>query len=204
MATQSITQDIYLVTENILNRIVGELSSSNTKANLANQRLSINRDLHRAIGVFPIVFANIPEEYLGESCELTYGERAIILALQLFALHQQGKEQLVHASRRSDDEKQWSNLGLSLSSLRVKDESEAIDRRFNAMITAANFEELANHLRHLIKLLARTDTKVDYAQLAQDLFLFQIGYQNNIRLKWSRDYYRHFNQKKGEEGSDER
>ena len=37
------------------------------------------------------------------------------------------------------------------------------------MITATTFNELANHLRHLIKLLKSKTGKVNYAQLAQDL-----------------------------------
>lgn len=96
------------------------------------------------------------------------------------------------------------NLGASLRALRAGDATQAADRRFNAMITATTFNELANHLRHLIKLLkSKTEAKVNYAQLAQDLYWFQLGYQSDIRLKWSRDYYRHYMEGKGEESDEE-
>ncbi len=88
------------------------------------------------------------------------------------------------------------NLGASLSRLRVGDDTSAIDRRFNAMITTTSFDELANHLRHMIKLLkSKTDTQVNYPQLAQDLFWFQKGRQSSVRLKWSRSYYRYYDNK---------
>lgn len=199
--SQVVSADIYQVTSRILNLVADDLQASSTKANLANLRQSVNRDVHVATGVFPIIFSNIPEEYLGRHGYLTHGERAIILALQLFALHQQGKDQPVHVTGTAD--MSVDNLGASLRSLRVADDSQAIDRRFNAMITSSSFDELANHLRHLIKLLkSKTDTKVNYARLAQDLFWFQRGYEGDIRLKWSRAYYRHYNANKGEE-SDE-
>lgn len=201
---QLTSKNIYQVTARILNLIGSSLETSSTKANLASLRQSVNKEVHRATGVFPIIFSNIPDEYLGRTDELTDGERSIILALQLFALHQQGREQSVNLqSSELKTEKALSNLGGSLHTLRVAEDSQAVDRRFNAMITATNFDELANHLRHLIKLLkSKKDTKVNYAQLAQDLFWFQKGNESGIRLKWSRSYYRQYNEKKGE-GTDE-
>ena len=190
---------VYQATARILNLIGNDLQASSAKAHLASLRQSVNKDVHRATGVFPILFSNIPNEYLGKTDKLTDGERSIILALQLFALHQQGREQSVNAKGDAEG-KDSSDLGSSLYTLRDAD-SQAVDRRFNAMITATSFDELANHLRHLIKLLkSKTDTKVNYAQLAQDLFWFQKGYESKIRLKWSRSYYRYYNEKKGEVG----
>ncbi len=202
---QPASTSIYQMTARILHLIGSDLQASSTKAYLASLRQSVNKDVHRATGIFPVIFSSMPSEYLGRSGDLTDGERSIILALQLFALHQQGRDQSANAqSGDSKAEKALSDLGGSLHTLRVADDSQAIDRRFNAMITATSFNELANHLRHLIKLLkSKTTTKVNYAQLAEDLFWFQKGYEGQIRLKWSRSYYRHYNGGKGEE-SDEK
>lgn len=190
---------VYQVTAKILHVIASDLHVSSTKAHLADLRQSVNKDVHLATGVFPLIFSNIPAEYLGRSGALTDAERAIILALQLYALHQQGKEQNVNAQADAKER----DLGASLNSLRFADDSQAIDRRFNAMITATSFNELANHLRHLIKLLmSKTETKVNYAQLAQDLFWFQKGQASGIRLKWSRSYYREY-ANKGDENNAE-
>ena len=165
---------IYQTTARIINLIARDLQVSSTKAYLASLRRSVNKNVQLASGVFPVIFSNIPVKYLGKSGELTEAERSIILALQLYALHQQGKEETVNTRFSSKAKKPVDNIGASLSSLRIEDDNQAVDRRFNAMITAASFNELANHLRHLIKLLkAKTDTKVDYARLADDLFWFQ-------------------------------
>lgn len=200
---QLATPSIYQVTARIMKLIASDLQASSTKAYLANLRQSVNKDVHLATGVFPTIFSNTPEEYLGEHGNLTVGERSIILTLQLFALHQQGNNQSVNLQVDSKAKKASENLGKSFSYLRqIGDDSKAIDRRFNAMITATNFNELANHLRHMIKLLkSKTDSKVDYPQLAQDLFWFQKGQQSSIRLKWSRSYYRYYDNK-GEENDE--
>jgi CRISPR system Cascade subunit CasB len=191
------TPNIYQVTARILNLIASDLQASSTKAYLAGLRQSVNKDAHLATGVFPVIFSNIPEEYLGKHGSLTVGERSIILTLQLFALHQQGNNQSVNLQADSKAKTASENLGASLSRLRqVGDDSKAIDRRFNAMITATSFTELANHLRHMIKLLkSKTDAKVNYPQLAQDLFWYQKRQQSSVRLKWSRLYYRYYDNK---------
>lgn len=191
---------IYQVTTRILHLIAHDLETSSTRAHLASLRQSINKDVHQATGVFPVIFAEIPENYLGEYGELTDAERAIVLTLQLFALHQQGKLQNVNEQADAKAKSRYRDLGASLSSLRrLADDSNAIDRRFNAMITATSFTELANHLRHMIKLLkSKTDTKINYPQLAQDLFWFQKGQASSVRLQWSRSYYRYYDSKEEE------
>jgi len=195
---------IYEVMANIINLLAGDLQASSTKAYLARLRHSINKDVQWTTGVLPVVFASIPEEYLGKSGDLTPAERAIVTSLQLFALHQQGSDQLVHLQSTSIESGVRDNLGASLRALRVGDDTQAVDRSFNAMITSTNFNELSNHLRHLIKLLkSRTDAKVDYAQLAQDLFWFQVGNQSAVRLRWSRSYYKVYKDQGGEESNEE-
>jgi CRISPR system Cascade subunit CasB len=203
MVTQRATRKVYEVTMNILNIIASDLQASSSKAYLASLRQSIKRDIHWSTGVLPLVFANIPDEYLGKSAELTPVELSIITTLQLFALHQQGKEQFVHSQYDPKSRDRLNNIGASLSILRAKDESQAVDRRFNTMITSTSFSELVTHLRHMIKLLkSKSEAKVDYAQLAQDLYTFQIGYQNSIRLKWARAYFRHYKDQEGDENNE--
>ena len=49
------------------------------------------------------------------------------------------------------------------------------------------------------------DTKVDYAQLAQDLYYFGLSYEaaNRIRLKWGQQYYwQTANDEKKDEGEE--
>lgn len=70
------------------------------------------------------------------------------------------------------------------------------------MITSSTFEELSNHLRHMIRLLkSKSNVQVDYAKLAEDLYQFLRGNREKIRLSWAREYYRY--SYKGDDENDE-
>ena len=74
------------------------------------------------------------------------------------------------------------------------------------MVTSETFDNLCYHLRHLIKILKSKypNEKVNYAKLAEDLYWFSIGYEENVRLEWAREYYRENfkrDEKKGEENN---
>ena len=68
------------------------------------------------------------------------------------------------------------------------------------MITSQSFEELSNHLRQLIKILkgSKDIVKINYPKLSKDLYDFARGYDERVRLNWSRAYYSK-NISKGEE-----
>jgi len=137
-----------------------------------------------------LLFANLPEEYLGDKARITAEENAIYLSLQIYALMQQG------ASKSERGEvKSTRNIGESLRILRGDEsKAKAMDERFNTMITAGSFEELAHYLRQMVKILkANIDSPfVDYPKLAKDLFWVQKGKQDNILMDWARAYYQPF------------
>jgi CRISPR system Cascade subunit CasB len=176
------TDTVFKVTGRIIARLANTTQTSSGKATLARLRQSIGRDLSQTVEVWPEVFAELPEKFLSRNGEPTKAEKAIFTSLQLFALHQQGKNETVNSSDSKD------NIGQSLKSLR-KDDTKAIDRRFNAMITSSTFEELSNHLRHLIKLLKKGNAKISYAQLADDLFWYQNGSDDKVKFRWGQSYY---------------
>jgi CRISPR system Cascade subunit CasB len=105
-------------------------------------------------------------------------------------MYRQGKQA---PARENGQEKGSKNIGYSLSALRVGDSTAAIDRRFNALITATTYDELIHHLRQMLKLLKSKmfgETNIDFGKLAQDLYKFLVGKDENIRLSWARAYYR--------------
>lgn len=181
MAEQSIYQDV----SEILRKIDATRNTPTTNALLAQLRNSIvskNSNYVRSLGY---LMSYIPEEQLGSGEELNNYERAILVAVQMYALHQQSKSDSVLTL---DSKRQ--NLGDSLRALRSED-SKSIDRRFNIMITSRNFGHLQNQLRQFIKLLkARTNVKVNYAKLAEDLYWFLRGSKDNVKIDWSRSYYK--------------
>lgn len=183
--------NVYRETAKILRPIDEKRDKPSTRAMLANIRNSINKDSSVNMDALAFVFQNIPEEFLGFNKNLNDYEKAILTAVQMYALHQQAKIESVLKLDYEEGEKRQ-NLGDALKTIRDReDDTKAIDRRFNAMITSSNFEELSHHLRQMIKLLkAKSDAKVDYASLADDLYWFLKNQREGLKIKWSRSYYK--------------
>lgn len=181
--------NVYNVTAKILRKIDQTKDTSSTRSLFANIRNSINKSSSNNLDALAFVFNNMPEEYIGFGKELSDYEQAILTAIQMYALHQQSNEKSVLKIEYNEGEKRQ-NLGDALSTLRGSD-NKSIDRRFNAMILSSNFLQLQNHLRQFIKLLkAKSDAKVDYASVADDLFWFLKNQKDGVKIKWSRSYYK--------------
>ncbi|MCT7826294.1 MAG: type I-E CRISPR-associated protein Cse2/CasB [Lactobacillus iners] len=181
--------NVYNVTAKILRKIDQTKDTSSTRALFANIRNSINKSSSNNLDALAFVFNNMPEEYIGFGKELSDYEQAILTAIQMYALHQQSNEKSVLKIEYNEGEKRQ-NLGDALSTLRGSD-NKSIDRRFNAMILSSNYLQLQNHLRQFIKLLkAKSDAKVDYASVADDLFWFLKNQKDGVKIKWSRSYYK--------------
>ncbi len=200
-------QTVFNVTGKILSKLNHTLETGSTKAMLARLRNSLGKDISQTVDAWQEVFSEMPLDFLSADGIVTKEESAIFTALQLYALHQQGNSASVNAydltneankidSENEEDENdkisnKWMNIGYSLNALRTGEDSASIDRRFNAMITSATFQEMTVHLRHLISIFkAKSDAKINYAKLAEDLFWFQNGKQEQIRLRWGQSYYR--------------
>lgn len=180
---------VYKTSYSVLKKLDSIKDTSRAKAILAKMRSSNDSNISNNIETIAFIFSNVPEEYLGNSDKLSYQEEATLTAVQLYAIHQQAKPNSVLKLDYEEDERKQ-NIGEALSILRSAD-SESIDRRFNAMITSSNFKELKHHLIQLIKILkAKSDVKVDYAKLADDLYWYLMGQKDKIKLQWSRSYYK--------------
>lgn len=190
--TPSKRPTVHSVTNGIVFKLDQTLETSSTKATLANLRNSIGKPLSESLAIWPLMFENLPEEFLSQSQLLSKKEIAIITALQLYALYRQGKKTPIFQEPK---EARSQNIGCSFSVLRTGDNAVSTDRRFNALVTAATYDELSHHLRQMINLLkAKTsgEAEIDFGKLAQDLYLFLIGKDEKIRLNWARSYYRSY------------
>lgn len=179
---------VYSTTERVISSLADNMDSSRTKAMLSSLRNSIGRPLEENIEAISLIYQYMPEEFYSNFGSLTYEEEAIITTLQLYAIHQQSKLDSVSGKQEKEV---WDNIGSSLSYLRLGESSLPFDRRFNALITSQSFDELSNHLRQLIKILKskQDHIKINYPKLAQDLYDFARGYDERVRLNWSRAYY---------------
>lgn len=190
---------VYQVTFNILTKLSKIYDQPSGKALLARLRNSLGRSEMGTSEVWPFLFDNLPQNYLGHTASLTPYEQSILTTLQLYSLHQQGL-----SSSIINIQDKHLNMGKSLKALRKEDSKKSIDHRFNTLVTSATYEELVHHLRQMIKLLRSREKeagKVNYARLSQDLFWYLKGYDENIKLNWSREYYRN---NKGEDQNHEK
>lgn len=186
----------YNTAKSMLIKLDSTRDASSTKALLANMRNSADKDISNNVDALAYVFSNLSYGEDDRGGELSYMEQAIFTAIQMYAIHQQSNVESVlkfgnDDENESREKKYKANIGDALATLR-SDESESIDKRFNAMITATNFNKLSYHLRQMIKILkSKSDAKVDYAKLAEDLYWFMIGRKEEVRLSWARSYYKY-------------
>src|SRR3712207_839553 len=159
-------------------------------------RNSIGKDIEDAIEVWPILFENLPEDFLGDEKRATLEEKSIMRTLQLYALMKQGDSKILIDS---NGEEKYKNIGYSLKVLREQQDGSpdrkkggSVDRRFNALITSSDVEELMNHLRHLLSILKSKSISayINFPKLAEDIYWYSKGKDDNIRLSWAREYYR--------------
>ena len=171
---------------NIMFEILDFLNSPQEKNNraayLAKIRNSIGKNFEEATDVWSIIFPFIPPKFLGNG-PLNCEEKSIFITLQLYAIGQQGLNKVLVSNDKNK------NFGSSLQQIKEQD-SVALDRRFNTMLTATTFDEFAYHLRQIFRLAKSKESfSVNFIKLSEDLFWYQNGKERNICLSWAKDYY---------------
>ena len=149
------------------------------KTILANIRSTVGKSLDDANTIWPFLFEYLPEEYLGRRGEISPYENAIYMTLQVYAIIQQGS----------------GNRGIAKE---LDGSDKSLNQRFNAMVTANEFEEFCYHLRHLVRILkakVEGSLQVDYGKLARDLYWLQREKKKEVSMNWSRCYYKSINSK---------
>jgi len=156
-------------------------------ATLANLRRGIGKEPGSEPTLWEITLDGLPETLQGTGVKPSPGERAVHTTLTLFALHQQGKNIRLKCMNESG----VTVGGAIRQMIRQKPErEEAIKRRFMVAVTADSYEELAWHLRGIVQLLRAEEIKLDYPNLAKNIFHFQFAdYRDSIRLQWGRQLY---------------
>jgi CRISPR system Cascade subunit CasB len=107
--------------------------------------------------------------------------------LTLFAVHQQSQPRLVHREKTP--------IAEAIRRLHTTGRftQEAIDRRFFAAVTAPEVDEVAYHLRGLVRQLRSLPepTPFDHTQLYWDLLGWSTrGGRERAQRSWGLDYYR--------------
>ena len=179
----------------------GTLDLGSSKAQLAQLRRGVGKRPGELPELWGIFLRNMPEELMGKEGRPSYAEWAIYTALTLFALHQQGHSEPMHA------EGEENRLGRAVKKLaHGEEEEENVRRKFSITARSDDMEELSYHLKTLVRMLGSNDIKLDYEDLAKDLYRFQFENDaDQVRLKWGQDFYRFVGTKdRGEEEKDEK
>jgi CRISPR system Cascade subunit CasB len=158
--------------------------SPDSRATLAKLRRCVGKELGDAPESWNVILDGLNEELLSVNGIPTYAEEAIFVAMTLFAVHQQGNAEYISKNNGS--------FGAAIQRLIDPEgrNEKAIKRRFDAVITAKDFGELAQHARGLIQLLKANGIALDYPRFAKDLFWYHFpDSKNDIRLRWGQDFY---------------
>lgn len=182
--------------EKVTDRVIRSLwrDGSPDKAVLSSARGAATLVSRQAQSVWPVMMANLDEEMLSHDGRPTYAETAVYAAIRFYAIHQQGQSQFVYGSVRGDAQDRGISLFQALAYLRNQpDRQDALDRRVKALLATSNVTSMIQSLSHLISILKATNStiKIDYAQLAQDLYDAQFGNDivNQVHLRWGQQYY---------------
>lgn len=165
------------------------IDSGGTKASLALLRRGVGKHPGELPELWGAFLKDLPEELMSKTGEPSRAEWAIYTALTLFALHQQGH------SEPMDAQGEEHRLGRAVRRLVHGSGDDSNEERVKFKLgLAANSDDMAElsyRLRSIVNLLGNENIKLDYTDLAKDLFLFQSEkYADNIRMKWGQDFYR--------------
>lgn len=158
-----------------------------TAANLARLRRGVGKHLSDAPETWAMIIPLLPDELTDLSRDApreTEAESAIFSAVTLYAAHQQGNSQSVN--------RRGSSFGAALGQLRTVSNEVAISRRFDAMITSTDLNELVYHARGMIQLMRSSDRNIgfDYLVFAKALYNYQFPEgRRSVILRWGQDYY---------------
>ncbi|MBQ0837855.1 type I-E CRISPR-associated protein Cse2/CasB [Lactiplantibacillus pentosus] len=176
------------------------------KGILASVRHAPTVDSPQAQALWPLLMRYLTPDMLSSDGQPTAQEVAVYTAVRLYAVHQQSTESFVFgAVKPKNDEQPGEPLFRVLAQLRGSEDTRvALDRRVQPLLATTNVASVINALTHLVSILKATkpSLKIDYAQLAQDLYWFQQNYKqaNRIRLQWGEAYYRSTKSTKTTEG----
>lgn len=193
------------------------------RAVLANLRGSTKITDIRAQAIWPLMLSRLEDNMLSYTGQPTKQEIAIYSALHFYALCQQGNDYLVYGpapkknstkeesdsvQSNSDRSKEGILLFKALAALRAnKDNRDGLDRRVQNLLALTEISGTVNGLSHLIGILkarSESELKIDFGQVAQDLYDAQQNYQQfaQIRLLWGQQYFWGNNLKGQSEGKE--
>ena len=160
---------------------------------LAELRRAVGKEPGSNPNIWRLEFENMPTAIQGKGSNASEGERAIHIALTLYAVHQQSRQTGMHCQGRGDKYDFGAAIRRLVACQRNGENLKEgeLPRRFAAMITSDSIEELAHYARQLVGMLRAESIPFDYARFAGQLFDYQYSFlRDSVRLQWGRAYAR--------------
>jgi len=183
--------EIGKVTEQVIKRL--DRDGNPNKAVLASLRNATTITSPQAQSVWPVLIPNLYKNQLSSDGMPTPAEVAIYTAIRFYAIYQQSQEQPVHSSADEQGDERIELFAAFAELRKIPDNRDALDRRVQSVLATVNVRSVINSLSHLLKILKASDKtiKIDYAQLAKDLYRLQGNYKqaNQVRLFWGEQYF---------------
>lgn len=185
------TCEILETTDHIIRRLYGAGHQNRTLLLALKGTLDLSSP--RVQKVWPVLIDSLDETMLSHDGQPTDAEIAIFSALHFYAIQQIGATDSVygrHDSTTNTGKPLFNALRIFRQNITVK---ETLDRRVQAALLTTNTENTIHAIDQLVRMLSTKQQvqKIDYAQLAQDLYWFQMSYEraNHVRLKWGQQYF---------------
>lgn len=154
-------------------------------AALARLRRAVTADPGSDPALWHLTLDGLDEHLVGRGDDPSAAERAVHVALCLYAVHQQSQRVAMHEPGIS--------LGAAIRRLagRVGGSEAAVERRFQALGTSQSVAEVAHHARGLVTQLRAAGIGLDYGLLAADMHGLQFpDHAGRVRRAWGRAYHR--------------
>jgi len=137
-----------------------------------------------SLAIWNIVLSDLPDELVGRDDQPSDAERAVRLAVVLYAVHQHSRTVPMHIPDRP--------FGQSVRDLAARrgsptEPDPGVLRRFQRAATADAWERRSDALHAIVQLLRSEQIPMDYADFAVDLYRLQRSSErNSVLLRWAR------------------
>ncbi|MEU3073550.1 type I-E CRISPR-associated protein Cse2/CasB [Streptomyces laurentii] len=170
-----------------------EPGSPDNGAELAALRSGTGREAGTVAAMWPFHRTSMASEWRDKG-SLTRDLTAEHVALTLFARHQQTHDHRMHVPGHSPGTAAGLLARKAATDSDGKGETAALERRFGVLLTSADADELAMHLRYLVPRLNKARIGLDYDLIRSALRTWDdprwTDAVSGYRHKWDRDFHR--------------
>ena len=158
---------------------------SSTKAELAKLRRGIGHQPGELPELYGYILRNMPESFWSSQGRVTQEEWSCYIALTLYALHQQGNNPDKHCVNVTSHMSLGNALRAMVKKSNDSNAEERMEKRLQMLITSNDMREFSYHLKSLVSLLRSEGIALNYSELAEDIYDFQIEeLKNQVCLRW--------------------